>query len=173
MTKRIVMLLASEKFRDCEFIVPKAFFEQSGIKVSVASTKLTATGRFGFSVSSDVLIEYLNPTDYDGIFFVGGAGSIEYIDNLKAKAVFENFLKLNKPIAAICAAPRNFLKWGILRDKKCTGFNGDGLFSSMAKEYGAFGMPEENVVEDGLILTANGPEASEACAITFINLLNK
>ena len=35
------------------------------------------------------------------------------------------------------------------------------------------GMPEENVVEDGLILTANGPEASEACAITFINLLNK
>jgi len=173
MTKRIVMLLASEKFRDCEFIVPKAFFEQSGIKVSVASTKLTATGRFGFSVSSDVLIEYLNPAEYDGIFFVGGAGSIEYIDNLKAKAVFENFLKLNKPIAAICAAPRNFLKWGILRDKRCTGFNADGVFSSMAKEYGALGMPEQNVVEDGLILTANGPEASEAGAIAFINLLNK
>lgn len=173
MEKHIVMLLASEKFRDCEFIVPKAFFEQSGMKVSVASTKLLATGRFGFSVSSDVLIEYLNPADYDGIFFVGGAGSIEYIENLKAKEVFENFLKLNKPIGAICAAPRNFLKWGILKGKKCTGFDADGVFSSMAKEYGAVGMPEENVVEDGLILTANGPEASEACAIAFMQLLNK
>ncbi|WP_018341529.1 DJ-1/PfpI family protein [Cytophaga aurantiaca] len=173
MDKRIVMLLASEKFRDCEFIVPKAFFEQSGIKVRVASTKLTATGRFGFSVSSDVLIEYLNPADYDGIFFVGGAGSIEYIDNIKAKAVFEKFLELKKPIAAICAAPRNFLKWGLLKGKKCTGFNKDGVFSSMAKEYGAIGLPEEEVVEDGLILTANGPEASEACAIAFIHLLNK
>ena len=96
MGKHIVMLLASEKFRDCEFIVPKAFFEQSAIKVSIASTKLLAKGRFGYSVSSDILIEYLNPGDYDGIFFVGGAGSVEYIDNLKAKEVFENFLKLNK-----------------------------------------------------------------------------
>ena len=118
MKKHIVMLLASEKFRDCEYIVPKAFFEQSGIKVSVSSTKLLATGRFGFSVSCDILIDYLNPAAYDGIFFVGGAGSIDYMDNLTAKAVFENFLKLHKPIAAICAAPRNFLKWGILKDKK-------------------------------------------------------
>lgn len=173
MGKHIVMLLASEKFRDSEFIVPKAFFEQSAIKVSVASTKLLAKGRFGFSVSSDVLIEYLNPADYDGIFFVGGAGSIEYLNNVEAKVVFEKFLKLNKPIAAICAAPRNFLKWGILKDKKCTGFDADGVFSSMAKEYGAYEMPEENIVEDGLILTANGPESSEACAIAFISMLNK
>jgi len=173
MNKRIVMLVASEKFRDCEFIVPKAFFEQSGIKVTVASTKLAAIGRFGYSVSPDVLIDYLNPADYDGIFFVGGTGSIEYIDNFKAKTIFENFLKLNKPVAAICAAPRNFLKWGILNGKKCTGFDVDGIFSSMAKEYGALCMPNEQVVEDGLILTANGPEASEACAIAFINLLNK
>jgi putative intracellular protease/amidase len=172
MDKRIVMLLASEKFRDCEFIVPKAFFEQSGIKVSVASTKLTATGRFGFAVSSDVLIEYLNPADYDGIFFVGGAGSAEYGDNLKAKAVFEKFLELNKPIAAICAAPRNFLKWGLLKNKKSTGFDRDGIFSKMAIEFGSIGLPAEKVVIDGLILTANGPEASEESALAFIQLLN-
>ena len=166
------MVLASEKFRDIEYIVPRAFFEKSEIKVSVASTKLTATGRFGFSVSSDILIEYLNPADYDGIFFVGGAGSISYMDNTKAKAIFEQFLEQKKPIAAICAAPRNFLKWGILTGKKCTGFNADGEFSLMAKEYGAFGMPEEKVVIDGLILTANGPDASEESALAFIQLVH-
>lgn len=172
MNKKIVMVLASEKFRDIEYIVPRAFFEQAGIKVSVASTKLTAVGRFGFSVSSDVLIEYLNPADYDGVFFVGGAGSIEYIDNLSAKAVFEKFLLLNKPIAAICAAPRNFLKWGLLKNKKSTGFDADGVFSKMATEYGAIALPDEKVVVDGLILTANGQEASEESALAFIQLLH-
>lgn len=172
MIKKILMLVASTKFRDCEFIVPKAFFEQSGAIVHVASTTLIATGRFGFSVNADILIENVDANTYDGIFFVGGGGSAEYLDHLVAKEVFLQFLQLNKPIAAICAAPRNFLKWGILKNKRCTGFDADGVFTSMAEEHGAIGLPEENVVVDGLILTANGPEASEACSIEYIKLLN-
>lgn len=171
MNKKIVMVLASEKFRDIEYIVPRAFFEQAGIEVVSASTALHSTGRFGYEVKNDLLIEQIAADKFDGIYFVGGGGSAQYLHNTIAKELFISFLALNKPIAAICAAPRNFLHWGLLKNKKSTGFDADGVFSKMAIEFGSIGLPEEKVVVDGLILTANGPEASEESALAFIQLL--
>jgi len=171
MNKRIVMVLASEKFRDIEYIVPRAFFEEAGIEVVSASTTQHSIGRFGYKVKNDLLIEEIDPNKFDGIYFVGGSGSTQYLTNGVAKSIFTEFLKLNKPIAAICAAPRNFLHWGLLKNKKSTGFDADGVFSKMAVEFGSTALPEEKVVVDGLILTANGPEASEESALTFIQLL--
>jgi protease I len=170
---QVLMLLAPERFRDCEYLVPRAFFEQANLQVTTSSTKDTATGRFGYSVQIDILLEEVEEEKYDGIFFVGGGGSVEYADNGIAKNLFGAFLKSNKPVAAICAAPRNLLKWGYLENKKCTGFDVDGVFSQLAKEHKAIGMPQEEMVVDGNILTANGPEASEACALAFIELLTK
>lgn len=171
MNKRIVMVLASEKFRDIEYLVPKAFFEQAGIEVFSASTAINSIGRFGYEVKNNFLIEQIDSNMFDGIYFVGGGGSTQYLNNDVAKSIFTAFLELNKPIAAICAAPRNFLHWGLLKNKKSTGFDADGVFSKMAIEFGSIGLPEEKVVVDGLILTANGPEASEESALAFIQLL--
>ena len=172
MTKKIAMLLASDKFRDIEYIVPRAFFEQYGCIVKTMSSTQLSVGRFGFKVQNDMLLQEINVADFDGIYMVGGGGSLQYLDNILVKQIFEKFLDQNKPIAAICAAPRNFLKWGLLNDKMATGFDGDGEFSIMAVTYGAKGMPEESVVIDGLILTANGPKASEESAIEYLKLLN-
>lgn len=172
MNKRIVMVLASEKFRDIEYLVPRAFFEQTGIEISTASTTLHSTGRFGYKVKNDLLIEEIDPNKFDGIYFVGGGGSTQYLTNEVAKSMFTTFLEQNKPIAAICAAPRNFLQWGLLKNKRSTGFDADGVFSKMAAEFGSIGLPEEKVVIDGLILTANGPEASEESALAFIQLIH-
>ena len=165
------MVLASEKFRDIEYIVPRAFFEAAGIEVVSASTTHYSIGRFGYKVKNDLLIEEIDPNKFDGIYFVGGGGSTQYLDNASAKATFIAFLEQHKPIAAICAAPRNFLHWGLLKNKKSTGFDADGVFSKMAAEFDSIALPEEKVVVDGLILTANGPEASEESALTFIQLL--
>ena len=165
------MLLASQGFRDCEYLVPKAFFEQAGIQVYTASTSQLSNGRFGFLIQNNILLEDISSTQFDGIYFVGGAGSAEYRENATAKALFQSFLDSNKPIAAICAAPRNFLHWGLLKDKRSTGFDADGVFSCMAVENGSIGLPMEKVVIDGLILTANGPEAAEESALSYIQLL--
>lgn len=166
------MLLASEQFRDCEYITPKAFFEQAGIETLAASTAPYSTGRFGYTVKNDLLLEEIDPVFFDGIYFVGGGGSAQYLNNNVAKSVFNEFLNLHKPIAAICAAPRNFLHWGLLKNKKSTGFDADGIFSKMAVENNSIGFPDEKVIIDGLILTANGPEAAEESARAFIQLLH-
>lgn len=167
------MILASKMFRDCEYLVPRAFFEQAGFAVSTTSTSKTSTGRFGFQVHNDLLLANVVPDDFEGIYFVGGAGSAEYLENDTAKKLFQTFLDSSKPIAAICAAPRNFLRWGLLENKRATGFDLDGVFSKMALEYHAIGMPDQKVVVDGLILTANGPEAAEESALSYIQLLNQ
>jgi putative intracellular protease/amidase len=171
MMATVLMLLASERFRDCEYLVPRAFFEQANIEVITSSTSKFVKGRFGYTIEVDFLLENIDAQKFDGIFFVGGGGAVEYAENMIAKKLFGTFLSLNKPVAAICAAPRNLLKWGYLKNKKCTGFDSDGVFSQLALENGAIPLPEEFVVRDGNILTANGPEASEACALVFIDLI--
>jgi putative intracellular protease/amidase len=166
----ILMILASDRFRDIEYITPRAFFEQKGFKVSTASTTKFSKGRFGFEVRNDFLIEEIQVKDFDGIYFVGGAGSTEYINNEKARLITEAFYIAQKPIAAICAAPRNFLYWGLLKNKKATGHNGDGQFPLLAVQFGAIPMTEKTVVYDEGILTASGPEASEESALEFMKL---
>lgn len=165
------MVLASQKFRDIEYLVPRAFFEQAGHSVITASSQSESIGRFGFRVANDLLIQNVDVKKYDGIFMVGGAGSLEYLDSVVAKTLFEKFLSANKPIAAICAAPKNFLKWGFLTGKSATGHNGDGTFVTMAKEFGVNPLPDKTTVREGLILTGNGPEASEECALAFMAMI--
>ncbi len=166
----ILMILASERFRDIEYIVPRAFFEQHGFKVSTASTSKISKGRFGFQVTNTFFIEDIHVKNFDGIYFVGGAGATEYIENEKARLIAEAFFIAEKPVAAICAAPRNFLHWGLLKGRKATGHNGDGQFSRLALEFGAIPVPEIPVVYDDGILTANGPEAAEESALEFMKL---
>ncbi|MCS6823889.1 MAG: DJ-1/PfpI family protein [Cytophagaceae bacterium] len=168
----ILMILASQRFRDIEYIVPRAFFEQWGYTVRTASSSRQSVGRFGYKVQNDLLIEDVVADEFDGVYFVGGAGSTEYITNAAAQHLAENFLAQQKPIAAICAAPRNFLHWGILKNKRATGHNGDHQFPVLAEKFGAIYVPDKNVVTDGNILTANGPEASEESALQFLQMLN-
>jgi putative intracellular protease/amidase len=52
-----------------------------------------------------------------------------------------------------------------------TGHNGDGQLPTLALEGEAEFMKDREVVVDGLILTANGPEASELSAIEFMKML--
>jgi putative intracellular protease/amidase len=169
----ILMILASERFRDIEYIVPRAFFEQNGFNVSTASSSMISRGRFGFEVENNLLLEEVQAKNFDGLYFVGGAGSLEYMDNEKAKLLAEAFLVSEKPLAAICAAPRNFLYWGFMKDKKVTGHNGDGQFVALAIQGGAIPIPEQTVVVERNLLTANGPEASEESALEFMKLFKK
>jgi len=169
--KSILMVLASERFRDIEYITPRAFFEQAGHTVATASSKKNSIGRFGFRVENNFTLDEVQVSDFDGIILVGGAGSLEYLENDTAQQLFEQFLQAQKPIAAICAAPKNFLKWGFLTGKKVTGHNGDGQFVLLAKECGAIPLPDSITIREGLILTANGPEASEESAIEFMKML--
>lgn len=165
------MVLASEKFRDIEYIVPRAFFEQQGLFVSTSSSTKVSVGRFGYKVSNDLLNTDIVPKVYDAVFIVGGAGSLQYLEDTQLKSVIQEFVDLGKPVAAICAAPRNLVRWGLMRGKQVTAHNGDGTFPAFATKYEALPQVNTTVVADGNILTGNGPEASEELAIELLKKL--
>lgn len=168
--KTILMILSSTEFRDIEYITPRAFFEQAGFSVKTASTCEMSIGRFGYKNHNDFLIDQVTHEDFDGIYFVGGKGALEYQHNQIAKKLFLAFNDVKKPIAAICAAPRNLLYWGMMKGKKVTGNNWDGDFDNLCKEVEASSCVRQGIILDQNILTANGPEVSEQSALRFIDM---
>ncbi len=164
------MILAPSDFRDEEYLVPREIWEKAGCEVKTASSEPHSTGRFDCQVENDLLLDEVKESDFDGLFFVGGGGSLIWLENETAKNLALSFLNSGKALGAICAAPRNLLKWGILNGKRATGHNWDGNFPNLCTESGAV-FTDQPVVVDGKVLTANGPEAAEECGIAFLKMI--
>lgn len=166
--KKVVFIIAHEKFRDEEFAQPQKILEEKGIKVTVASSSLKkATGMLGMSVKPDILLHQINVAEYDLVVFIGGAGSSEYWDNPEAHRIAQTFFKEKKLVAAICIAPVTLANAGLLKGRKAT------VFSSCAeqiKQKGAIytGNPVE---QDNGLITASGPEAAHSFGQALLQAL--
>lgn len=161
--KKLLFVLASEMFRDLEYIVPRAICEQAGIGVKTISTTKESIGRFGYKVENDLVVgDTVSVSDYDGIVFVGGLWSLDYIGNDEMKSLALEFNNSKKLVAAICAAPRVLLAYGILDGKNVIGNDWDGNFWEMCSWVSACYMGQEKwVARDENIITAYGPEEAE------------
>jgi protease I len=155
--KNILMIIAHRDFRDEEYKEPRQLFEAKGAAITVASSSLEiAKGALGAQVKPDLLLQDVAVGDYDAIVFVGGPGAQEYWDDPVAHAIAQEAVAQDKVLAAICIAPATLAKAGVLKGKKAT------VFSSEAEALEACGANYTGVsVEcDGLIITANGPQAA-------------
>lgn len=167
-TKNILMIIASQNFRDEELIKPKQIFEKKGFKVTIASSSLNiATGMLGAKVKPEITIENVNIKNYDAIVFVGGVGAAEYFNNPVALRIARDTLKQDKIIGAICIAPRILAEAEVLKGKKATVWKSE---ANTLKAKGAI-YTGEDVTVDGKIVTASGPHAAEAFGNAIVNLL--
>lgn len=157
--KKVVMIIASQNFRDEELLKPKEILEKNGYQVTIASSSLgEATGMLGAKVKPDILFTDINVADYDAIVFVGGTGSSEYWENATAHQLAQAAVAQGKVLGAICIAPITLAKAGVLKGKKATVWQSETgrLISSGAFYTGA------SVEVDGKIITADGPTSAEA-----------
>ncbi len=117
--KNVLMVIASNNFRDEEYAEPRKALEDAGAHVTVACSSLnTAKGKLGLEVKPDILITNVEESDYDGIVFVGGGGSKEYFDSPIAHKLAQNFYSKGKLASAICIAPAILANAGLLKGKK-------------------------------------------------------
>lgn len=158
MSKKVLMVLASDPFRDPEYFEPRKVLEASGHKVITTSTTKTAKGAEGASVNVDLLFNEVKASDYDAIVFIGGAGSYQYHNDKKAHEMAVYAAKPGKVLGAICAAVGTIANAGILKGKKATSFSG---VADMVKAGGAI-YTGEGVTADGNIVTAEGPRSAKA-----------
>ncbi|MCX7926992.1 MAG: DJ-1/PfpI family protein [Candidatus Omnitrophica bacterium] len=168
--KKIVMVIAQDKFRDEELAVPKAIFEEKGYTVKIASTtKKDVVGMLGMKVKPDMFIQDIKETDFDALVFVGGLGAQQYWNDPIAHKLAWDFASKNKIVSAICIAPVILANAGLLKGKRATVWA-----SEMARLIEAKAQYTNNPVErDGVVITAAGPFAAEEFGKEIVKALSE
>jgi protease I len=174
--KSILMIIAPVKFRDEEFEIPFKKFNDEGADVTVASlSKGVATGMFGAQFDVLHTLDDVNESDFDAVVFVGGAGVPAVRADERALEIAKNCAD-HEVLGAICWAPTILAKAGAVKGKKTTVWLGDdseyGMKTSgVMEKYGAV-FTDGEVVEDGNIITGNGPAAADEFADAIIRKLS-
>lgn len=165
---KVLIVIAQKNFRDEEFFEPRDVLIKNGIEVKVASQELKmARGKLDGAVMPDLTIDQAEVNDFDAVIFVGGPGTVVYLDDPVAHKLAREFFEAGKIVAAICMAPSILANTGLLSGKKATCFSSEkeNLVAHGAKFTGA------SVEVDGKIVTARGPEAAREFGEKIVKLL--
>lgn len=167
----VLFVIASEGFQNIEYNVPKDIITLAGFTVKTASDKMTpAVAIDGSTVEIDYALKDINVDHFHGIFFIGGPGAMDCLDNEESYAVIKKAMHARLPLGAICIAPRILAKAGALRGKHATGWNGDGKLEEIFEQHGTVYV-RNNVVTDGTVITAAGPQSAEEFGNQIVSIL--
>jgi len=173
MAKKILLIIAPKDFRDEELFVTKEVLDGKGYQTEIASLKKEVIkGMLGGEAKPDLTLDEaaLRLKDYSAVVFIGGSGAMTYFENDLALEIAKTAHKEGKVVAAICIAPIILANAGILEGKEATVFN--GKYADMLKSKGAKYKNEE-VVVDGKVVTANGPNAARKFGETIAKILEE
>lgn len=170
---KVALVIAPEAFRDEELFVPQEQLKEAGAQAIIASTKTgEAKGMLGGTAQVETTIKDLKSSELDAVVVVGGMGSPDHLwGNSELHNLVNELHKADKLVAAICLSGAALANAGILNGKKATVW--ECPESLEALENGKAEYVKQPVVQDGKIITANGPEAAPEFAELIINELSK
>jgi 4-methyl-5(b-hydroxyethyl)-thiazole monophosphate biosynthesis len=155
---------------DIETITIVDTLRRAHIKVTLASVESsqTVTMAHGTVVTADALFSSVRDQTFDAVVVPGGMPGAETIGN---NAQFTEFLRAHqskeKLLAAICAAPAVcFAKNDLISKSKATCYPSD-KFKDKVPTY-----VNERVVEDGNVITSQGPGTAMAFALAIVKKLS-
>ena len=153
---KILSVIAPEKFQQIEYLESKKALEEKGHEVVTACSHQMAFDKNDERYKVDILLDEVMEDDFDMVLFIGGPGSHALFDDPDCHSIARAFYEAGKLTTAICAAPVILGRAGLLNGKKATCFPAqkEALIESGA-EYS-----EAHVERDGLIITADGPQAA-------------
>lgn len=161
--KKVLFIIAKQDFRDEEYFIPKSILEKECEIITASNTeKEIALGVLGGEAKVNLNYENVDVNDYEAIIFVGGPGALKNLDNEISYKIAQGAIEKNKILCAICIAPTILAKSGVLKNRKATVWHTDLEKTpiKILEQNGAI-FVDENVVEDGNVITANGPKAAE------------
>ncbi|MEZ3558644.1 MAG: DJ-1/PfpI family protein [Duncaniella sp.] len=167
----VVYVFLADGFEEIEALTPIDLMRRADIHVVTIATgdRLEVKGAHGVTVQADVMLCSGCLPEADMLVCPGGMPGAS---NLAASKVLAAMLReqyeQGRYVAAICAAPAVTLApLGILEGKKATCYPG---FEQQLAEAGATHVAER-VVEDGNIITANGPSSAMPFALALVAAL--
>lgn len=167
----VAFIIAPEQFRDEELTVPRQVLEAAGHQCLLASTQAgIATGMLGATEDVSLTLAELNSDALDALVVVGGYGSVQHLwDCEPLHALIRQLTQADKVVSAICVSPVVLAKAGVLSGKQATVWLMDESRAAFADANVT--LAAADVVADGKLITANGPDAGEAFAEAILRLL--
>jgi len=167
----IALVIAPENFRDEELFVPLELLQKVGYRTTIASTRIgKAVGMLEGAAEVQSLISDLRAENLSGIILIGGTGAPAHLwDEPALRVLVQELAKVGKPIGAICLSPIVLSRAGLLKGKKATAWKDEKVITEL--KAGGAAYFDKSCVEDGLIITGNGPEAAAAFAKAFVKKL--
>lgn len=166
--KEKVYVFLSDGFEEIEALTAIDVLRRAELDVEVVSItgQEKITGAHNVPIISDSLFRDGAYEDAALLLLPGGmpnAGTLSEHQGLKD--LVKSFVQAERYVAAICAAPIVLGKQGLLKGRKATCYPG---FESLLE--GAI-LTDQQVVQDGRIITANGPGAAMNFALAVVELL--
>jgi protease I len=165
-----VLILSADNFEDSELLVPYYRFIEEGFQVVIASIKTgRITGKHGYEVEVDKILEEVNTDDYELLLLPGGKAPAQLRKQPAALEIALRFFAENKPVAAICHGPQILISAGLLKGRRATCYK---LVATELKEAGAEYEDRELVV-DGNLVTARQPSDIPVFMREIMKMLRK
>ena len=166
--KKVVVCLANG-FEEIEAVSILDVLRRSD--VSVLSVSVTGSkgvkGAHNIQVMADELFENIDFSGISMIVLPGGMpGSQNLFNHAGLREKLKDFNAKGKLLGAICAAPMVLGDLGILENRNATCYPGYGNYLKQAH------LKQGAVVEDGNIITGNGPAAALGFSFKLVERLN-
>lgn len=158
-----VGIICAQGLEECEGLIVYDLLFRSNIDVDLIGLEDEITSSHNLTFKTNININDCDYKTYDCIVLPGGMPGTKNLEaNKKVQEIIDYFVKENKLIAAICAAPSILNHKGLLKDNRFTCFPGFecGLTSTGKK-----------VEHEGNIITARGLGADFEFAYEIIKTL--
>ena len=160
------MILVAQGLEECEALVTYDLLKRAGIDTDLVGLDNEITSSHNLTFKPHKLIDDINANEYDCLVLPGGMpGTLNLENDNRVQTIIDYFVKENKYIAAICAAPSILIHKGLIKNNKFICFPGfeNGLVPA-----------NEKAVQDEKIITGKGLGAAfEFSYLIIKNLINE
>lgn len=159
-------LMLADGFEEIEAIGTVDILRRGGVEVVTAAIgeTLSVTGAHGIVVTADAFVDDLDAASLDAIALPGGMGGMKRLRaDRRVAALARELLASGKIVSAICASPLALSAAGVLEGRRATCY--PGLEGEL--RCGAY-VADETVVEDGNVITSQGPGTTFDFALALL-----
>lgn len=164
------LIISADHFEDSELLYPFYRLQEEGLQVDIASiARGKINGKHGYEIVVDKALRDIEPKAYDLLVLPGGKAPSKLRKEPAAVAIAQDFMRSNKPVAAICHGPQILITAGVLEGRRAT------CYHSVAEELQESGALYEDseVVVDGKLVTSRQPSDLPAFMREIVRLLEK
>ena len=162
---KTILIPIATGFEEIEAVTLIDVLRRAGLKVITASVskKLDVQGANGITIVAEKNIQKITSEDIDMVLLPGGWGGTDILsEDIYVQNLLKDMKNKNKDIGAMCAAPFVLKSAGILSDNYT-------CYPSVEKKIKQDGYnPNLKVVEDGNIITSQGPATAICFALHIV-----